>query len=69
MAGSNWVAGKHQPVCQATDEEIAQRLELVRAVKRGVNGRSLTDQELDQLLEPTPCLRTRTRLARARRPA
>jgi len=63
MATSNGIPGQHQPACQATDQEIAARLAIVSAAKARV-GRDLTDAELDLLLEPTPCLRTRTRLAK-----
>jgi hypothetical protein len=44
------------------DEELAQRLEKVRRVKLSL-GRDLTDAELDAILPPIDCRRTRQRLA------
>jgi len=45
--------------------EIGRRVALVRAAK-GTPGRHLTSAELDPIIEPVPCRRTRVRLARAR---
>lgn len=45
-----------------SDAEIARRLAIIRAAKKRL-GRDLTETELDKLIEPVDCLRTRTRLA------
>jgi hypothetical protein len=46
-----------------TDAEIARRIALAMKLKHSVEGRSLTDAELDQYLAPIDCKRTRNRLA------
>ena len=58
---SNVVPGKGFAVA-LSDAEIALRLRLVRAKKEQVGGRGLTDQELDGLIDPVDCKRTRSRV-------
>lgn len=64
MAGSNWAIGGIFYE-QASDDEIESRIAIIRAAKRAAGSRELTDDELDRLLAPVPCLRTRRRLAAA----
>jgi hypothetical protein len=61
MAGNNICPG-FGFVEVIEDAEIARRIKLIGAAKRGACGRELTDVELDALVEPTPCRRTRLRL-------
>jgi hypothetical protein len=62
MAGHNIAPGIGF-VESIEDAEIERPLALVRAAKQRL-GRDLTDVELDELIEPTPCRRTRLRLRR-----
>jgi hypothetical protein len=50
--------------CNITDAEVDQRLAIVRAAKAQV-GRDLTPEELDALIPPVSCRRTRDRLKAA----
>ncbi len=62
MAGSNFTAGVG--FFEAVpDAEIARRAEMIRRAKIAVGGRDLSDRELDALLPPIECKRTRRRLA------
>ena len=62
MAGDN-VARGIGFYTNVPDAEIERRIAIVRQAKIRV-GRDLSDDELDALLEPTPCRRTRLRLLR-----
>jgi hypothetical protein len=63
MQHSNVVPGKCGFAEALTDAEIEVNLKLVRDMKAAACGRSLTDEELDQVVEPIDCKRTRCRLA------
>jgi hypothetical protein len=64
MAGNNITTGKGGGVYSSVlDAEIARRLGIISAVKAKL-GRDLTDAELDRLIQPTPCRRTRIKLRR-----
>jgi hypothetical protein len=45
-------------------QEVRQRLELIRRAKNQVGGRGLSNDELDAILPPVDCRRTRDRLSR-----
>ena len=64
MAGSNYSDSSKGFYEAVTDSEVATRLEIVRRLKESVGGRDLTPEELDRVIEPTPCRRTRLRLKR-----
>jgi hypothetical protein len=64
MAGSNYSdtsGGFYEAI---PEHEVRRRLAIVQAAKHAVFGRDLSNDELDRLIEPTPCRRTRHRLAR-----
>jgi len=46
------------------DAELARRAEILRRAKEAVGGRALSDAEMDRLLPPVECRRTRMRLMR-----
>ena len=54
-AGSGWFS----PVTHA---ELRERLAVISAAKRATNGLEFTNEELDRLLSPVNCRRTRLRL-------
>ena len=63
MAGHNIAPGIGF-VESIEDAEIARRIAIIGAAKRRKCGDILSDAELDALIEPTPCRRTRLRLKR-----
>jgi hypothetical protein len=65
MIHSNVIPGKGFAAALSNDE-IADRLAIVAAKKEQVGGRGLTDQELDELVDPVDCKRSRSRSRGAR---
>lgn len=49
-----------------TERDIQERYALVKALKDRVGGRALTDAELDRVIEPVECKRSRARSRGAR---
>lgn len=47
-----------------SDAEVEARRKIVAARKAAVGGRGLTEHELDALIDPIECLRTRSRLGK-----
>ena len=65
MAGRNFTRGFGGGLYEAvSDADVPRRTELVRRAKDAVGGRGLTDTELDAVLPPVECLRTRIRVGR-----
>lgn len=62
MAGNNHTPGIGF-YTSLPDHEVEQRIAIVRRAKARL-ARELTDDELDALIPPTPCRRTRLRLMR-----
>jgi len=66
MAGNNFSETSKGFYVAAPDAEIERRIMIISAEKRRL-GRDLSALELDRLLPPVDCLRTRLRLAKAAR--
>jgi len=65
MADTNFTTGRQGFYEHIPDAEIDKRWAIVRAEKIRL-GRNLKDEDLDRILDPVPCKRTRARLARAK---
>ena len=64
MAGSNYSDSSKGFYEAVTDSEAERRIEIIRRLKKSVGGRDLSPEELDRVLDPTPCRRTGLRLNR-----
>jgi len=64
MAGSNYSDTSRGFYESVPDAELARRAEILRRAKEAVGGRALSDAEMDRLLPPVECRRTRMRLMR-----
>ena len=65
MAATNWARGCPGWYEHVPEAEIERRAKLIMEAKQAV-ARDLTDAELDAILDPVDCRRTRHRLARGK---